>query len=292
MAERSMRLDPGLIAGLNDLLQLDHDAAQAYTIAIGALESESFKETLRAFREDHERHISDLSQVIRENGGLPIDLAHVPTGFFKRAVQQVGALGGDRSILLAFKANEGQVRDKYLRSAEEPGYPPEVAEVIRRNASDEVRHYTWAVERLEEMGAGEDTVLGRAAGAFERVHEATADAVEDAERRLMAKAEGARQSVAEVPDRIRSRAGQGIDSAAEAVDRAGRWIESRDGAPARAAGSVMHGLADTLENAANYLRSRDFGEMRTDMEARIDRHPLRSVLIAVAAGIVLGRLMR
>src|SRR5690606_8019590 len=150
--ERETRSEANLIAELNDMLQLDHDAVQAYTIAIDNLENASYRETLVAFRGDHERHIEDLTRLIREHNGIPLELPHIPTGFFKRAVQRVGAMGGDKMILLAFKANERQVRDKYRRVAM-MDHPPEVAEVLRRNAEDEQRHYLWALETLEDLGA-------------------------------------------------------------------------------------------------------------------------------------------
>lgn len=292
MEERSTQTAAELAAELNDMLQLDHDAVQAYTIAIQNLESDELRGRLEEFRGDHQRHITDLTHLIRTHGGIPIELEHVPTGFFKKAVQQVGALDGDTGILLAFKANERQVRDKYRRAAGAPGHPADVADVLRRNAEDEERHYAWAVDTLESLGAGSDTMLGRTEGAFERMHERTADAIENAERRVMERTESVRRAATEVPDRLRGVAGSGLDAAAGALDRAGRWVESRDGAAADRAGSMAHDLADTLERAAGYLRAREFRGMRSDLEQQVRTHPLRSALVAVGAGFVLGRILR
>ncbi|HEX2091186.1 MAG TPA: ferritin-like domain-containing protein [Longimicrobiaceae bacterium] len=184
MAEETGRSDAALVAELNDLLQLDHDAVQAYTLAIQSLPLDAFHETLTRFREDHERHVAELSELIRARGGTPIGLPHLPTGAFKLAVQALGSTGDHRAVLLAFKTNEGQVRDKYRRHAD-GSHPPEVEEVIRRAAEDEEKHYAWAEEMLERLGAGTDTVTGSVAEAFERVHARTADAVEAAERTAM-----------------------------------------------------------------------------------------------------------
>ncbi|HEX6939976.1 MAG TPA: DUF2383 domain-containing protein [Longimicrobiales bacterium] len=292
MEGRSTQTDAGLVAELNDLLQLDHDAVQAYTIAIDNIEAEALRSTLQEFRGDHERHISELTRLIREHGGLPIELSHIPTGAFKLAVQKVGAMDGDKGILLAFKANERQVRDKYRRAAGAFGHSPDVVETLRRNAADEERHYEWASHTLEMMGAGPDSLVGRAEGAFERVHERTADAIEGAERRVMERAETARRAVKEAPDRMRATTGSGLDAAADAVDRAGSWVESRDGAVAGRVGSMAHGLADSLERAADYIRSRDFHTMRTDLETQVRAHPLRSAFLAVGTGFLLGRVLR
>lgn len=170
--------DPALIATLNDLLELDHDAVRAYTIAIDNLETAEHRETLESFRGDHERHIEELRHLIELNGGAPTDRAHAATGAFKAAVQQAGRAGGDRGILTAFKANERQVRDKYRRHAEE-SHEPEVDEVLRRAAADEEGHYAWAEKALEALGG---SAGGRAADATEAGQARTADALEAAER--------------------------------------------------------------------------------------------------------------
>lgn len=193
MADPKTRAEAGLTAELNDLLQLDHDAVQAYTLAIEKLRDAGHRETLHRFRADHERHIEELTRLIRQHDGVPVEQPHIPTGMFKLAVQKAGTGGGDREILLAFKANERQVRDKYRRHAERR-HPEEVAEVLRRNAGDEVRHYDWVAGVLEELGYGADSAVGRAEGAFETAHERTADIIEGGERRVMERAERVRRS--------------------------------------------------------------------------------------------------
>jgi rubrerythrin len=173
--------DAGLLAELNDLLQLDHDAVQAYTLAIQNLPRDAFGETLARFRDDHERHVSELAELIRAHGGAPARLPHLPTGAFKLALQGLGNAGGLRETLLAFKTNEAQVRDKYRRHAGR-AHPAEVDAVLRRAAADEEKHYAWAAEMLERLGAGTDTVPGVAAEVLERVQGRLADAVEAAQR--------------------------------------------------------------------------------------------------------------
>jgi rubrerythrin len=179
--EQIERTDAELVAELNDLLMLDHDAVQAYSLAIRLLENPVYKAQLETFRADHERHIDELSQLVRSRDGTPLELPHVPSGTFKLAVQAVGAAGGDRAVLLAFKANERQVRDKYRRSARAV-HPADVTSVLARGADDETRHYAWALETLEELGVTPDTMTARAEGAFEVVHARSADALETVER--------------------------------------------------------------------------------------------------------------
>src|SRR4029079_7393513 len=146
----------------NDLLQLDHDAVAAYDIAIRSVEGAALKEALRRFKSDHERHITELTRLIHERDGIPVQLPHIPTGGFKLAVQEAGNLGGgDVGVLLAFKANERQVRDKYRRAAASATHlAGEV--VLARGAADESRHYAWALETLDDLGAGNRTPIGAA----------------------------------------------------------------------------------------------------------------------------------
>src|ERR687885_85731 len=143
-----------LVAELNDLLKLDHDAVQAYTLAIRSLDS----------------------------------------GSFKLAVQGVAALGSDRSVLAAFKANERQVRDKYRRAARE-FHTADVTSVLARAAEDESRHYAWVLETLEDLGFDADSVAGQAERAFEVAHKGVADTLEGAERKLLQGIEGSRRAL-------------------------------------------------------------------------------------------------
>ncbi|HVE80029.1 MAG TPA: DUF2383 domain-containing protein [Gemmatimonadaceae bacterium] len=150
---------PALVAELNDLLRLNHDALQAYALAISALESDTYRAAVEHFQSDHERHVGELARLVRQYGGTPAELPHASTGAFKLAVQGAGTLGGDRALLLAFKANERQSRDRY-RQASRAEHPAAVAAVLSRHAVDEVRHYSWALATLDDVGAGADTVIG------------------------------------------------------------------------------------------------------------------------------------
>ncbi len=170
----------GLIAELNDLLRLDHDAVQSYGIAIEHLDAAAHQEKLREFRADHERHIEQLSGLIRQQGGKPVGGPHLTTGAVKAAVQQAGRAGGDRGILTAFKTNERQARDKYRRHAEK-GHAGEVGDVVARGAADEERHYAWVVSVLESI-EGSDAAR-RATDTMEVGQARAADAMEAAERK-------------------------------------------------------------------------------------------------------------
>ena len=197
-----------LLAELNDLLQLDHDAVQAYTLAEKGLSDEGRKSTIQRFKGDHERHITELTRLITAHGGVPVQLPHLPTGPFKLAVQGIGSAGSDATTLLAFKANERLSRDKYQRAANQQ-YPADVQLVISQGAEDESTHYEWVTEQLEALGAGAETTAGRVEAAIEQGHARTADVIEGVEKRAMRGAEAVRQKVVNTFGGVSSRLGNG-----------------------------------------------------------------------------------
>jgi rubrerythrin len=195
METRTTLTDTVLTATLNDLLQLDVDAVQAYALAMRQLQSAVRRRTVQRYQADHKRHITQLKRLIRKYGGTPIAVSHIPTGPFKLAMQATGSLGGDKAVLLAFKANEHQGRDKYRRAADKEALPPDVARVLEAAAADEERHYRWAEKALERMGAGHRSAVGRVAKVVEVTNAAAVDVVEEMEKPLMVAVEGTARGV-------------------------------------------------------------------------------------------------
>lgn len=167
-----------VVAGLSDLQQLDCDAVANYRLAIGLLRDARHRQTLERFLADHERHVAALGDAIRAAGGFPLPLPHVPTGMLKLGVQAASAFGDDRMVLLAFRSNELQARDRYARAAAAP-WPAPIAALIAANSADESRHFDWVSGVLERAGLGEGTRAGAFAAAFAQLHAGTADLMED-----------------------------------------------------------------------------------------------------------------
>lgn len=53
---------------------------------------------------------------------------------------------------------------------------------------------------------------------------------------------------------------------------------------------LAYNAAEGIDHAADYVRSREIEEMRTDLETTVRRHPLASVAVAFMAGYSLRRL--
>jgi rubrerythrin len=191
--EQQTQSEEALVAELNDLLQLDHDAIQAYSLAIRQLQSAEYRRTLEGFRGDHQRHVDELTQLIHSRGGMPVQLPHLPSGLFKLAVQAAGFGRGDRAVLVAFKANERQAREKYRRAAR-GNHPADVTSVLARAADDEARHFEWVLDTLSELGWSEADA-GRVERAVEVAHAGMADRLEGTERVAMEVGERARRTL-------------------------------------------------------------------------------------------------
>ena len=194
-AQLNPQPDAELVAQLNDLMKLDHDAIHAYKLAIHSLQSDEYRRQLGEFLADHERHMEELTQLIKSRDGVPMHMPHGTTGVFKLLVQAVGAAGNDRSVLLAFKANERGSRDRY-REAARAVHPADVTSVLARAAEDEARHYAWALETLEDLGVDFSAGTGRAQEMFETGHAKFADVAERGERAVSEAGERARRAVA------------------------------------------------------------------------------------------------
>jgi hypothetical protein len=90
-------------------------------------------------------------------------------------------------------------------------------------------------------------------------------------------------------DRARRAAGGRLDEAAVRVRELGERAAARNRflGPTR---PLTDNAAEGIQHAADYVRTREIDEMRTDLETTVRRHPLASVAVAFFAGYTLRRL--
>jgi hypothetical protein len=83
-------------------------------------------------------------------------------------------------------------------------------------------------------------------------------------------------------------------NAAERLDRVASTLhEKADSIPGgERASRVAHGIAGGMESTASYLRDHDFKEMGDDLVQVCRRNPAKSLISALLAGFVLGRIAR
>lgn len=104
--------------------------------------------------------------------------------------------------------------------------------------------------------------------------------------------------VGNVANRVEDQANRAMDRAADGLETAANRLDSMadqqgggGGAMGRA-GDMAHRAADTMESTARYLRDNDVRALQHDLERMTRERPLQMVLMGVAAGWVLGKILR
>lgn len=268
-----------ILDGLNDLLQLDHDAIQAYDVAIEKLEDRDQADQIAGFRRDHERHVRELNELITRLGGTPKNEPHA-TGPLKQGLQSLGGLAGDKGVLIAWRANELQVRTKYDNYASKAVlWPDDVKRIIDRNALDEERHYRWVADVLERMGVAPGE--GMETHAMNRMREGATGGGRMA---------GMKDRAGEMAGTARERVAGGLESAA---NRISHLVDQEEGTAGqgRMAGAANR-LAGGMESTAHYVREASTDELRHGFESQLRRNPVQTLLVAGVAGFIIGRMLR
>jgi uncharacterized protein (TIGR02284 family) len=136
------------IKTLSDLCQLDIDAVHAYDQAIERIDHSEIRSNLEAFKADHERHINELSQAIRDLGAEPPERKRDVMGFILEGFTALRGITGTEGALKAMRSNEKLTNRNYENALHED-LPPGVREMVRRNREDERRHLTYIEQCLD-----------------------------------------------------------------------------------------------------------------------------------------------
>jgi rubrerythrin len=144
-----MATSEALINTLNRLLQLDHDAVEAYEQAIKRLDNAQCRAKLQGFQTDHRRHIDELKACITAYEGRPADHRDLK-GYVMTGLTALQSMAGDEAALKAMQANEGGTNDAYEDAADDRRLPDEVQELVARNRNDEARHLEWLNRAIDQ----------------------------------------------------------------------------------------------------------------------------------------------
>jgi hypothetical protein len=104
---------------------------------------------LTGFREDHLRHIQDLSVAIRKAGGVPPGGPDLP-GLGIEAFTATLSLTGTGGALMAMQGNEIVTNDAYANALSRR-LPDDIRSMVERNAEDEERHLASIRGQLEAI---------------------------------------------------------------------------------------------------------------------------------------------
>lgn len=135
------------------------------------------------------------------------------------------------------------------------------------------------------MQRAQDRTDGPAEGAMGQAKAAGAAAVDQAQDLAHDLAPMAREKAYTAAESGREGAASAFESAADKLDDR---VAHSDGMPAKAAGRAAEGM----HAAAGYLEQHDTTEIVDDVEQYVRAHPVRSLSAAVAAGFIVGRILR
>ena len=131
-----------MIKNLSSLVQLDIDASHAYDQAIEQIDTLSIRNELIKFRGDHERHIDELSALIRKLGGTPPERSRDFKGYLIEGFTALRSSTGTEGALKAMQGNE-KLTNKQYDKARSYDLTPEAKTLVERNYLDEVAHLKY-----------------------------------------------------------------------------------------------------------------------------------------------------
>ena len=148
---------------------------------------------------------------------------------------------------------------------------------------------------MTQQRGTKDPTSGRGDRPAERAR-AAGDVAEHATAKVQAKVEEVAEKAQEMPDRARemalNAADSGRESTATALENAAELISERAEGTVGMQGVAAEKAAEGMQEAAGYLREHDAAEIWEDVEGYVKQHPGRSVLVAAAAGLIVGRILR
>lgn len=149
-----------IVDELADLFKLDVDAVHAYDEAIERIDNQAWREQLGTYRDDHQRHVTELTQCIRALGEEPPKASPDFKGLLIEGMTALRGSMGDDQALKAMHQNEEITNRAYSKAAEK-SWPADVQPVIERGFADEQRHITWIDQQLSVASGSSASGAGR-----------------------------------------------------------------------------------------------------------------------------------
>ncbi|MCM2279735.1 MAG: ferritin-like domain-containing protein [Oligoflexia bacterium] len=143
-----MRQDD-IIGKLKKLAQLDIDAIHAYDHAVENIDTPEIKNAMLGFRQDHFRHVENLSRVIAGLGGTAPAFKKDFKGHVIEGFTALRSKTGPEQALKAMRSNEKLTNSMYGEALTWP-VDPAARAVIRANAEDERRHLAYIEQVLND----------------------------------------------------------------------------------------------------------------------------------------------
>ena len=136
-----------IIELLNDLIQLDVDAVEAYSHAIKHMEYPDIRRRLVDFQDDHNNHVRDLSAMVKQLDGNPLKPTPDLRGYLLEGFTALKSLTGTKGAMEAMLTNE-KITNRRYEEAAALDLPEDVMKLVKNNWSQEKRHLMFIEEVL------------------------------------------------------------------------------------------------------------------------------------------------
>lgn len=136
------------LEAIAEIITLDFDAIEAYQAAINRIQKEEYKKVLELFKQDHHRHIEQLSAYLTEQGQIP------PAGpdlksFLTQGKVVIASLGSDHAILQAMLSNEKDTNEAYENINNHAEKDISLDSILKEALEDEKRHSAWLQQQID-----------------------------------------------------------------------------------------------------------------------------------------------
>lgn len=138
-----------MIDKLISLIRLDNDALNSYNKVIEVIEDAALKTEITRFRDDHKRHVSVLSELVKSYGGEASTEQKDILGLFLGGATALQSIFGVEGALKPLHTGEKITNKNYSESVLWE-VPEEVKTILRENYADEQRHIRFIESALRD----------------------------------------------------------------------------------------------------------------------------------------------
>lgn len=138
-----------IVKELKSLCQLDIDAFYAYNETMHHFNIVDMKSHIENFKEDHERHIKDLSDAIRSLDEQPPEFSRDFKGYLLGAFTKVRSLTGTEGALKALRSGEESTNKRYGKAVN-MDFPAGIKALVEKNYRDAQSHLAYIEKALNE----------------------------------------------------------------------------------------------------------------------------------------------
>lgn len=138
------------IDAIKKLIELEYDSIGAYKVTLVNLKSFEYRDKFYEFKNDHKRHIEELSVFLeRFDQEIPIN-PYVAKHLLTKGKVKLASTFGDKNILRAMLCNEKDVITAYKRVNSRAENDNKMNRIILKALEDERKHKDWIQVELEK----------------------------------------------------------------------------------------------------------------------------------------------